>query len=689
MMNPPITSRAPQARGGIPSVAGIPPTYQAQGQAPPAPAVDHDDAVVSIAARQLMQMEQTLGQNLEMLAPKGSGMIGRLEYKFWDRRNRRLHLERDWLEAYQRFLNQYPANILARLDPRRSRIWVGLTAMYVNAAHSAIMDFIRGTGDEQAWQLDSEQIPDNFPIPEELRQVGVTVNHFRQELQKRVEAMTAEMNNQLDDSRYEEQLDLSVLQSCITGTGAIKGPFTVVDSGYNWNLNFDINLQGSPSMQNKSGFKPICRHASIMNLYPDMDSTNVQDGDGIFEEFLLSKHQLMNLATRPGFNSAAVIMTLREAPQGDYTQLPHQVELQAITGDAIPHISNRYRVKCYFGEVTGQELHSAGLDIPHSLRPIPVIAEIWYVNHFILKAKKHDGPIPYHMFPFSRRPTTPFGRGIPELCKNSQNVINGSARAIMDNMAIASGPIIERNTRIVSLQPGKDPTDIQGWQVFLSNHKGDPGTKGIQVHDLPAYTDQFLRVFDRFMQIMEHETFIPALTQGIQRAGQTKTFGGMSLLQSNASKTIKKVLRYIDDCMIEPLMRAWYDWNMRYNPKEHILVPGRIRAKGSMSLLSNEVLTHRMLQLLQVASMHPRFNFEEAINRIGRAMGIPMNTLVFTEEQQQMMQELQNGSGGQPPGLVQGQGQGQAQIPSNQSMDPAGGIPSGGLASPFTPPGGN
>ncbi len=639
-------------------------------------AVTTEDNAISPVANKIQEIEQSLGRHIDSLAPS-SGLVGWLDRMFWERRNRRLPLEREWLQSYQRFLGQYPAEIKKAMDPRRSQIWVGLTAMYCNAAHSAIMDMIRGAGDEQSWSLEPEKIPDNTPIPPELEEQGFTVVSLRKEMRKRVEAMSEMMVNQLDDTRYEEQLDLAVYQGVITGSGAMKGPETVVDNGYHWNMNLDLNMQATPGIKQHNGHKPAYRHVSILNLYPDMDSVNVEDGAGIFEEMMMTRRQLMELAIRPGFNPAAVIRCLREAPSGDYTLLPHQVELQAITGDAIPHLSHRYRVRRYVGEVAGEQLHQAGAKVPRETWQMAIQADVWFCGPYMIRGKMHNGPIPYYIFPFSRRPTTPFGRGVPMLSKHSQNAINGAARAIMDNAAVASGPIMEINTRIVELTPGKDPSDIQGWDVYLSDHEGLSGTHAIKVHDFPAKVDQFLKIFEKFMQIMEHETFLPMLMQGQTRQGMTKTLGGMSMLQTNASKTIKKVLRYIDDYMVEPLVRALYDWNMRFNPDQAIMVPAKIRAKGTLSILSNEVLTQRMMQLLQVAIQHPDFKFDEAINIIGKAMGVPMNRLVFSdEEKQMMMMEAEAANAQNPPtdGPVQG-GQPQG---NQEQRSLTGGSPGGG-----------
>ena len=664
--------RNPNYRPPAPGGAELPATQPQQE----GPAVTDDDSQISPVAKQIQAIERELGGHIDALAPT-SGMVGWLDRMFWERRNRRLPIEREWLQSYQRFLGQYPAEIKMRMDPRRSQLWVGLTAMYCNAAHSAIMDMLRGAGDEQGWMLEPEKIPENTPIPPELAAQGFNVNALRKDMRKRVEGMTDTMVNQLDDSQYEEQIDQAVFQAVIIGSGGMKGPDTIVDNGYHWNMNLDLNLQASPQTVQHTGHKPAFRNVSVMNLYPDMDAKTVQEGDGIFEEMMLTRRQLMELAIRPGFNPAAVIRCLRDAPAGDYTLLPHQVELQAITGDAIPHLTHRYRVRRFVGEVAGEQLHQAGATVPRNQWQMAIQADVWFCGPYLIRGKKHDGPIPYYIFPYSKRPTTPFGRGIPMLAKHSQNAINGAARAIMDNAAVASGPIMEINTRIVELTPGKDPSDIQGWDVYLSDHEGLSGTHAIKVHDFPAKIDQFLKIFEKFMQIMEHETFLPMLMQGQTRQGMTKTLGGMSMLQTNASKTIKKVLRYIDDRCVEPLVRALYDWNMRYNPDQSIMVPAKVRAKGTLSILSNEVLTQRMMQLLQVAMQHPDFKFDEAINVIGKAMGLPMNRLVFSEEEKQMLMmeaEAQNAANPPTSGPVQG-GQPQG---NPQERAPTGGNPGGG-----------
>ena len=50
----------------------------------------------------------------------------------------------------------------------------------------------------------------------------------------------------------------------------------------------------------------------------------------------------------------------------------------------------------------------------------------------------------------------------------------------------------------------------------------------------------------------------------------TKTASGMSMLMGAANVSIKNVIKNIDDYPIEPMIKSFYDWNIRWTDDDSI-----------------------------------------------------------------------------------------------------------------------
>lgn len=607
-------------------------------------AISNADLSLSNNALHLADVENTLGQSLEMMS-RPSAMVNRLEMKLEERKRRREPIENEWLDAYRRYNSEYSPSVKARFKPGKCQIWVGLTHMKVHTAHAAIMDFL----DRDSWDLEPQPIPDDATIHPQLQSMGVTLDDIREELRLRTENMKTEITNQLDDADFPENLDLAALECVITGTGALKGPFTVRESGSEWQVGFDANMEAVATEVQRSGFKPDSSYVSVFNVYPDMECQNVQKGDGIFEELYLTRAQMIDLAMQDGFDTISILRILRDYPKGNANIRPEQIELRRISGDADPSASNRYRVVLYHGSVTGDELSYSGVKIEQNMRSLQTIGCIWYCAQYVMKAKQHKGRIPYHIFQYVRRTGFgPYGKGVPILGRTSQDAVNAGARILIDNAGIASGPYVEANMEL--LAPGEDPTDLHGWKVFQSRHDGNQSKKAISIYNIPAYTDQFIKIIHLFRQLMDEETFQPSLSSGMEGVNTNDTATGMSIMNSNANRSTKKVMKNIDAGGIEPFIEAYYQWNMYYNPKRNILGNMKPVALGAAAAMAQEFQTQRLMQFGQLFQGHPDLKSTDLMRETAQSMDIKPDTVIVSDKEKmgQVAQD-QGGNMAQPP----------------------------------------
>ena len=94
-------------------------------------------------------------------------------------------------------------------------------------------------------------------------------------------------------------------------------------------------------------------------------------------------------------------------------------------------------------------------------------ANVWVVGDYIIKAVLNYDPLgekPYCKTSFIKTPGSFWGKGIPEVIEDLQNICNASARALVNNMGISSGPQVEVN--LERIPPNEDITQMHPWKIW-------------------------------------------------------------------------------------------------------------------------------------------------------------------------------------------------------------------------------
>jgi hypothetical protein len=95
------------------------------------------------------------------------------------------------------------------------------------------------------------------------------------------------------------------------------------------------------------------------------------------------------------------------------------------------------------------------------------------------------------------------------------------------------------------------------------------------------------------------------MTGGNPTGGAGRTASGMSMLMSNAGKSIKQVIANIDEHVIKPCIERLYYYNMRYSDDPDLKGDIHIQARGAASLLEKEAAQQRRNEFLTVALNSP------------------------------------------------------------------------------------
>ena len=404
--------------------------------------------------------------------------------------------------------------------------------------------------------------------------------------------MEKQIHDQLDETDASKHLRQGVTDLALFGSMVIKGPLAVNKEYPRWSPDgkYIPEMRLTPRMN--------CVH--IWDAYPDADARTASEMEKFIERHRLSKSDLRALNRRPHFRKANIEAAISDGP--NYNQEYWEYDLTE-ENDVTPE--QRWEVLEYWGICDAEVAKEAGLTIPKELRKEDQVQiNAWVCGPHVLRivfnpfTPEH---IPYYIVPYELNPYSIFGIGVAENMLDTQLLMNGFMRLAVDNAALSSNIIFEVNEDF--LAPGQTMELFPG-KVF----RRTGGTQGQAVNStkFDNQTQEILMLFDKARQLSDESTGMPSYAHGmtgIQNVNRTAS--GMSMLMGAAAQNIKAVVRNIDDYLLTPLGKAYFAFNMQFNFDKDYIGDLSVIAKGTESLMRNEIRSQRLLQLGQFAASNP------------------------------------------------------------------------------------
>jgi len=472
--------------------------------------------------------------------------------------------------------------------------------------------------------------------------------------------MEKKIMDQLQESGANKQLRSTVFEMALFGTGVMKGPFAVDKEYPNW----DDEGNYSPI------FKTIAStsHVSVWNFFPDPDAANMDEAQYVIERHKMSRTQLRALKKRPYFRESVIDEVIQAGE--NYDKKYWEDDLSDYAAD---YGVDRFEVLEYWGNCDVQMLLDNGVDIPTELEEQDELqTNIWICNGKLLRMVLNPfkpSTIPYMAAPYELNPYSFFGVGIAENMDDTQTLMNGFMRMAVDNAVLSGNLLIEVDE--TNLVPGQDLSVYPG-KVFR-RQGGAPG-QAIFGTKFPNVSGENLQLFDKARQLADESTGMPSFAHGQTGvSGVGRTASGISMLMNAASGSIKTVVKNIDDYLLRPLGEGLFRFNMQFNFDKSIKGDLEVVARGTESLMANEVRSQRLMSFLQTASnpaLAPFAKFNYIIREIAKAMDLDPDKVTNNMDEAMLQAEMLKGfqgppqAGGAPP-------QGQPPAGANP-LDPTG-----------------
>ena len=426
---------------------------------------------------------------------------------------------------------------------------------------------------------------------------------------------------------------------------------------------------------------PCDRRISPLDFFPSPEMKDVNHGY-ILERQRITRREVDNMRGVPGYNDAAIEKVLKEYMRkgspinaqlwdSERRDLENKENYQTTSGTS----DDRIDIWEFWGSVPGQYLIDWGMHVKDPLREYEVMCQM--VDATIIKAMLNPDPLgrrPYFVSSYEKIPDSIWGVSIPEIMAPVQDAMNAVVRAMLDNIAYASGPQVAVDVSRLDPRQRKSATRIWARKVWLVKSAPMGSTQmPIQFDQPRLIADALLRVLAKLEQMSDDQTGIPAYAYGNENVGGAgETASGLNMLMNAASKGIRQVIGNVGLDVIKPRVHAQYIWNMLYTNDPSIRGDANVNARGALAEIMKDQLKQERLQFLQ-NFIPPEVILglleQEGVAHLLRAVTDDLDVpgLVKREAQLNQPEQPEHGPAGPlPPGPEQAQlppGPEQAQLP--------------------------
>jgi len=158
-----------------------------------------------------------------------------------------------------------------------------------------------------------------------------------------------------------------------------------------------------------------------------------------------------------------------------------------------------------------------------------------------------------------------------------------------------------------------------------------------------------LQLFDKARQLADESTGLPSFSYGQTGVtGVGRTSSGISMLMNAAAGGIKTVIKNMDDYLLGPMGKSFFHFNMQFDFDKNIRGDLEVKARGTESLMANEIRSQRLLQFLQIGAnpnLAPWMKSQFIIREIAKSMELDpdkvTNNIEEAQEQAMIMQKQQ------------------------------------------------
>lgn len=517
--------------------------------------------------------------------------------------------------------------------PDKNIIW---TRCEIAKAQLISMQF---SGDEKNWEV---LPPHNAPADPYLVD--------------QCEAMESVMADQMESCGYKREVSAAIHDMVVLGSGILKGP---VNSGklkkkYVPISGEDGSVTWVPQLTND--IQPEIKRVNPFMAFPDDSVTCFKDAEDFIEVHPMSRSEMQALKKNPAFSVfAEAISEIIAAGPSDLVSDSFQ-DFTSLTASNPHPYKNKWVVLEYHGPITSEQLETLEIDAPYDAVGNEYYGEIWVCNNKVIRVELENiegcYKPPYSGDVWLEDPSSPFGFSLAEKLGDAQRVVTQTWHMILDNASASSAPQVVINDEMIDPRNGE--FELKPGKIWYFTDISGDVKQAFQFFEVPNVTSQLFPILQFAASSAEEESGFSLSIGGLQSPqAVTDSATGIAMQQKVANVLLDQKSDSLDNNMIEPRIRALYDWNMQYNPDNSMKADMEIRIKSSTEYRNKEMYIRDMEKLSVESSNNPELAKHLEMNAVTRArismMTLPSRSLVKSLDQ--VLAEEEQRQANQPPNV--------------------------------------
>lgn len=224
------------------------------------------------------------------------------------------------------------------------------------------------------------------------------------------------------------------------------------------------------------------------------------------------------------------------------------------------------------------------------------------------------------------------GTGVADNAENMQVVLNGAIRAMEDNKKLTANLIAAVKRRYIE----GDLKEVKPGMILDVSEECDDARKALAQVTFTDVGASLMELIEMAMQFLDQDTMLPKIQQGIQTDQKVTAFE-ISQQVEKAGKYIGSVIRNQDEGLIEPIVEAFYDYNM----SDPTVSKGKgnyiVKALGFNSFQDRIERIGKITQFMNLIVSNPVFLAEARVRKlmenIAKALDMEPDEVLKSEEE--------------------------------------------------------
>jgi len=514
----------------------------------------------------------------------------------------RIIQEKNWIRAHQNCKGVYPGDF--DFGSGTSKAFVQITRPKVQTYVGMIVPIIMPPG-TNSWTVDPDPFAYDPNFVRSLIAQGLPPDQIRTEVQEKAEKsadrLTSKIKDGLSQAGWPSKLVRTILDCGEYGTSIVQGPLAI-ETGV-------VNDAELAFMGEQEEYRPDFDVISPFDFYPDPGARTIEECNSVIVRKILNRSQLRKLRKVEGFDKDKIEKVLNELSDGNWT--PEWWESIINISNSQQQMSapnGRFVCLVRWGLLSGSDLHRAGVrGISEDQMEDEIMAQIWVIGSHVISlrvSELHKDRLPFYVTPFQLVPHTIWGMGLPEMMFDSQDAVNATERAKMDNMALSSRPMCWINMDRIA--DGEQILELKAGKIIKLRESEINNDKPLEFFTPDCHMDVIQAVQDKSLALSQEQAAMPNMLMGLGGEGiHNRTSSGASMQFNSAITPLKSVVFNIENHLIIPMIECMARFYQLFSKDEQIKGNFKISARGTQGIMARETLLNTINTTVQVLAQTP------------------------------------------------------------------------------------